>query len=204
MHSCWSELEIKGRSEIPSTVCWHERTHSCTSICLFSGMSDSEVSPEAELGKTSAKHPPVVCVKEAEETLNEDEKEESVDSSRGADGEDEVMYDIGIDTDDENAEGSDGDVRREDEVSWSGHEEACSDPDAACMSGSVDDEGHRIKQQAEAPEQREESRTESKVIFQLVLDGPALSVCGCFGGGGLIAVLNICSQFCIRKKSASC
>lgn len=139
-------------------------------------MSDSEVSPEAELGKTSAKHPQVDCVKEAEETLNEDEKEDSVGSSRG-DGEDEVMYDIDIETDDENAEGSVGDVRREEEeeeVSWSDHEKARSDPDAACMSGSVDDEGHRIKQRAEAPEEREESHTESKVMFQLVLPGPAL------------------------------
>lgn len=131
-------------------------------------MSDSEVSPEAELGKTSAKHTQVDCVKEAnqtEDTLNEDEKEESLDSSRGVDSEDEVMYDIDIDADDENAERSDGDVRREDEVSWNGHGEARSDPDAARMSGSVDDEGHRIKQQAEAPEEREESHTESKVMF---------------------------------------
>lgn len=143
-------------------------------VCLFSGMSDSEVSPEAELGKTSAKHPQVDCVKEAdeaEETLSEKER---VGTSRGVDGEDEVMYDIDIDTDDENAEGSNRDVRREDEVSWSGHEEACSDPDAAFMSGSVEDEGHRIKQQAEAPEEREESHTEAKVMFQLVLGGPAL------------------------------
>lgn len=140
-------------------------------------MSDSEVSPEAEVGRNSARHPQVDCVKEAdeaEETVNEDEKEESVDSSRGVDGEDEVMYDIDIDADDENAEGSVGDVRREDEVSWSGHEEACSDPDAGCMSGSVDDEGHRIKQQAQAPGEREESHPESKVMFQLVVDGPAL------------------------------
>lgn len=136
-------------------------------------MSDSEVSPEAELGKTSAKHPQVDCVKEAEETLNEDEKEDSVGSSRG-DGEDEVMYDIDIETDNENAEGSVGDVRREEEVSWSDHEKVRSDPKAACMSGSVDDEGHRIKQRAEAPEEREESHTESKVMFQLVLPGPAL------------------------------
>lgn len=131
-------------------------------------MSDSEVSPEAELGKTSAKHTRVDCVKEAnqaEDALNEDEKEESLDSSRGVDGEDEVMYDIDIDTDDENAEERDGDVRREDEVSWNGHGEACSNPDAACMSGSVDDEGHGIKPQAEAPEEREESHTESKVMF---------------------------------------
>lgn len=143
------------------------RTHSCTFICLFSGMSDSEVSPETELGKISAKHPQVDCVKEsdeAEETLNDNENE-SVGSSGGVDGEDEEMYDIDINTDDENAEGGDGDVRREDEVSGSGQEEACSDPDAACMSESVDDEGHRIKQQAEAPEDREESHTESKVTF---------------------------------------
>lgn len=145
-----------------SRNCQNERTHSCTSICLFSGMSDSEVSPEAELGKTSAKHPQGDCL-EAEEVLNEDVKEESVDSSK-EDGEDDEMYDIDIDTDDEHTERKDG-------VSWSGHEEACSA--AARMSGSVDDEEHRIKQEAEAPEDREESHTELKVMFFLVLDDPA-------------------------------
>lgn len=193
MHSCWSELEIKRRMEIHRTVCWHERTHSCTTICLFSGMSDSEVSPEADVGKNSAKHPQVDCVKEAdeaEETVNEDEKEESVDSNRGVDGEDEVMYDINIDADDENAEGSVVDIRRGDEVSWSGHEEACSDPDAACMSGSVD-EGHRIKQQAEAPGEREESHPESKVMFQLV-EGPVLL----FQSVGALVVVVVASLLC--------
>ncbi|XP_011611072.2 arfaptin-1 isoform X2 [Takifugu rubripes] len=121
-------------------------------------MSDSEVSPEAELGKTSAKHPQGDCL-EAEEVLNEDVKEEGVDGSK-EDGEDDEMYDIDIDTDDERTERKDGDVWREDGVSWSGHEEACSA--AARMSGSVDDEEHRIKQEAEAPEDREESHTELK------------------------------------------
>lgn len=171
MHSRWPNLDIKewnvflNSSLMAGTVRYHERTHSCTSIYLFSGMSDSEVSPEAELGKTSAKHPRVDCVK-AEETLNEDVKEESVDGSR-ADGEDEVMYDIDINCDDENAERRDRDVRREGKVSRSGHEEACSDTGAARMSGSVDDKELRIKQEAEAPEEREESHTELKVMFPL-------------------------------------
>lgn len=170
-------------------------------------MSDSEVSPEAELGKTSAKHPRVDGVKEAgeaEEALNEDEKEESVGSSRGVDGEDEVMYDIDMDTDDENAERSVGDVRREDEVSWSGREEACSDPDAACMSGSVDDEGPRIEQRA--PEEREESRTASKVMFRLLLDGPAL-LFQSVGALVVVVVASLLRLFVLSfhlKKSASC
>lgn len=157
-------------------------------------MSDSEVSPEAELGKTSAERPRVDCVKEAdeaEETLNENEEEESVGSSRGVDGEDGVMYDIDIDADDKNAERSLWDVRREDEVSWSGREEACSGPDAACMSGSVDDEGHRIKQ--DAPEGREESHTASKVTFQLVLNGPALLFQSV---GALVVVVVVASFLC--------
>lgn len=168
MDSCWSKLETKGRNEIASVVCWRERTHSRTSVCLLSGMSDSEVSPEAELGKTSAKHAQVDCVKEAdqaEDTVSGDEKEESLGSSGGVDGEDGVMYDIDIDADDENAKGGDGDVRREDEVSRNGRGEACRDPDAARVSGSVGDEGHGIKRQAGAPEEREESHTESKVTF---------------------------------------
>lgn len=178
-----------------------ERTHSCTSICLFSGMSDSEVSPEAELGKTSAKHPQGDCL-EAEEVLNEDVKEESVDGSK-EDAEDDEMYDIDIDTDDEHTERKDQDVRREDGVSWSGHKEACSA--AARMSGSVDDEEHRIKREAEAPEDREESHTELKVMFLsfwMILPG-FVSVCGCFGGGGggLIPVKNIYFQCASDKIS---
>lgn len=177
-----------------------ERTHSCRSICLFSGMSDSEVSPEAELGKTSAKHPQGDCL-EAEEVLNEDVKEESVDGSK-EDAEDDEMYDIDIDTDDEHTERKDQDVRREDGVSWSGHKEACSA--AARMSGSVDDEEHRIKREAEAPEDREESHTELKVMFLsfwIILPG-FVSVCGCFGGGGgLIPVKNIYFQCASDKIS---
>lgn len=137
-------------------------------------MSDSEVSPEAELGKTSAKHPRVDCV-EAEETLNEDVKEESVGSSR-ADGEDEVMYDIDINSDGENTERRDRDVRKGGEVSRSGHKEACSETDAACMSGSVDDEELGIKQEAEAPEEGEELHTELKVMFALTWTVPLCSV----------------------------
>lgn len=176
-----------------SRNCQNERTHSCTSICLFSGMSDSEVSPEAELGKTSAKHPQGDCL-EAEEVLNEDVKEESVDGSK--EDEDDEMYDIDIDTD-EHTERKDGDVWREDGVSWSSHEEACTA--AARMSGSVDDEEHRIKQEAETPEDREESHTELKVMFLsfwMILLG-FVSVCGCFGGGGgggLIPLKNIYFQ----------
>lgn len=157
-------------------------------------MSDSEVSPEAELGTTSAVHPQVDCVKEADEaerTLNEDIDKESVDSGSSGDGEHEVMYDIDINADDERAGGRDRGVQRKDEVS--GREEACADADAARMSESVDDEGHRIRQQAEAPEQRGESCTESKVTFPLLLGGPAL-LCSdlCSGGGGLSPVCSIC------------
>lgn len=139
-------------------------------------MSDSEVSPEAELGKTSAKHPQGDCLA-AEEVLNEDVKEGSVGGSK-EDGEDDEMYDIDIDTDDEDTERKDGEVWREDGVSWSGQEEACSA--AARMSGSVDDEEHRIKQETEAPEDREESHTELKVMFRsfwMILLG-FVSVCG--------------------------
>lgn len=182
------------------TVRYHERTHSCTSIYLFSGMSDSEVSPEAELGKTSAMHPRVDCV-EAEETLNEDVKEESVGGSR-RDGEDEVMYDIDINSDDENTERRDRDVQRGGEVSRSGHEEACSETVTACMSGSVDDEELGIKQEAEAPEEGEESHTELKVMFALTwtVSLCSVSVCGCFGGGGLRSEMNIPFQHHLGKK----
>lgn len=138
-------------------------------------MSDSEVSPKADLGKTSGKPSQVDCVKEVDkagETLDEDIKEEGEDSSTGGDGADEVMYDIDIDSDNEKTGRRDRDIQKEGEAS--SHEEACSDNGAACMSGSVDDEGHGIKQQAEAPEEREESHTEPKVMLPLVADGHTL------------------------------
>lgn len=153
-------------------------------------MSDSDVSPEAELGKTSGKHPQGGC-EEAEAVLNEGVKEESVDGSN----EDGVMYDIDINADDENAERKDGDVWREDGVGRSGHEEARGA--AARKPGSVDDGEHGIKPEAEAPEEREESHGELKVMllsFWMVLLR-SLSVGGCFGGGGgLVPLKNLSFQ----------
>ncbi|XP_041641416.1 arfaptin-1 isoform X2 [Cheilinus undulatus] len=75
----------------------------------------SEVSLEAESGKTSAKDPQVDYVEDdkAEESLSEDVKQESVDNSSGGDEQDEELYDIDIDSQEECAEDSDRDAEEE-------------------------------------------------------------------------------------------
>lgn len=164
----------------------------------------SEVSLEAESGKTSAEDPRVDCEEEAdkaEDSSSEDVKQESVDSSRGGDDRDEVMYDIDIDSAEENAENSDRDVQKVDEGVQSECVVTCSDGGAAHMSGSVDNRGHETNhhaETAEAPEESGESRTETKVIFTFTLDNQplqalpycavvhvAVSTSMCFDGGGL-------------------
>ncbi|GLD52222.1 arfaptin-1 [Lates japonicus] len=77
----------------------------------------SEVSLEAESGRTSAEDPQVNCEEadETEESLSEDVKQQSVDNSRGSDGTDEVLYEIDIDSAEENAENGDKAGQNEDE-----------------------------------------------------------------------------------------
>ncbi|KAM7419539.1 hypothetical protein PAMA_016584 [Pampus argenteus] len=122
----------------------------------------SEVSLEAESGKTSAEDPQVDCKEadETEESLSEGVKQESVDASRGQDDRDEVLYDIDIDR----AEEHDKDVQKEDEGFQSESSVTHSDSDAAAahVSGSVDNEGHEENHHVETPEESEDSRTETK------------------------------------------
>lgn len=154
-------------------------------------MSDSEVSIEAESGKMSAKDPQVDCVEEAEkgeESLSEDVKEESVDSSRGGGSNNEVMYDIDINSDEENAVNSEKDVQKVDKGIWSEHVEACCDGDAVNMSGSVANEGHRTNhhsEKAEAPEGSGESHIETKVMCTFIIDNQPLQGLLCCRSFGL-------------------
>lgn len=130
----------------------------------------SEVSLEAESGKTSTEEPQMDCEEsdKAEESLSEDVKQESVDNSRGRDDKDEVLYEIDIDSAEENAENGEKDVQKEDEGIHSETVVTCSDSDAAHVSDSVDNSGHETNhpvETAETPEESGDSHTETKVIF---------------------------------------
>ncbi|KAM4595066.1 arfaptin-1 [Fundulus diaphanus] len=69
----------------------------------------SEVSLEAESGKTSAEEPQKDCeeTERAEESLSEDVTPEGVDSGRGGEDKADVLYEININSDEENAESRD-------------------------------------------------------------------------------------------------
>lgn len=144
--------------------------YSC--ICLFSGMS--EVSLEAESERTSAEDPQVDCEDgdKAGESLSEDVKQESVDPSRGRDYTDEEMYDVDINSNEENAENSDKDVQEEDEAAQSEGVVTHRDGDAADASGSAGEGGHETNhhvERAETPVESGDSHTETKVIFTFTL-----------------------------------
>ncbi|XP_053273895.1 arfaptin-1 isoform X2 [Pleuronectes platessa] len=120
----------------------------------------SEVSLEGESGRTSAENPQMESEEtdKAEESLSEDVRQESVDDSRGRACTDEVLYDIPIDSGEENAEKSDEDIQKACVVT---HREA----DAAHESVSVDTGGHGTNhhgETAEAPEESRDSDTETK------------------------------------------
>lgn len=140
----------------------------------------SEVSLEAESGKTSAEDPQMVCgeADKAEGSLSQDVNQESVDSSKGSDDGDEVLYDIDIDSAEENPENSDEDVQKEDESVQSESVVTCCASEASHMSDSVDNGGHEANhhgETAETPEESGDSHTETKVTFYLHLGQSASS-----------------------------
>uniref|UniRef100_UPI0037E7392E arfaptin-1 isoform X2 n=1 Tax=Semicossyphus pulcher TaxID=241346 RepID=UPI0037E7392E len=145
----------------------------------------SEVSLEAESGKTPAEDPQVDYEEEnkaeeslsedvqdeslsedvKEESLSEDVKEESIDDSSGRDAIDEVLYDIDIDSPEEFAEDIDRDVQEEDEGIQSESEVTWSKDDVAHVSDSVENEGNQTNhhvERAETPEENGESHIEAK------------------------------------------
>ncbi|XP_026216031.1 arfaptin-1 isoform X2 [Anabas testudineus] len=113
----------------------------------------SEVSLEAESGKTSAEDPQVDCedADKVEEGFSEDVKVESADNNSGRDVSAEVMYDIDINSSDENAE-----KRAERESIQKTSVVMQRDGDPAHKSGTVDNGGQ------EAPQESEDSDTEAK------------------------------------------
>ncbi|XP_008295209.1 arfaptin-1 isoform X1 [Stegastes partitus] len=118
----------------------------------------SEVSLEAESGKTSAEDPQMDCEEadKAEDSLSEDLQEESVDLNRGGDDKADVLYDIDIDSDGEKAEASDKDVEEEEDEGIQSKN---------VVSGSVDNgerEAEHHVETAETPEESEDSHTETK------------------------------------------
>lgn len=136
----------------------------------------SEVSLEAESGKTSGEDPQLdIEVEEdedevAEERLTDDVKQASVDSDVGGDDLDGVMYEIDIDSTEDNRETSDKEVDR---GSQREHVGTCDDGEATRMSSSVDNgglEAERHAERAEAPEESGEADAETKVIFSLILN----------------------------------
>lgn len=162
----------------------------------------SEVSLEAESGKTSAEDSQMDFEEadKAEESLREDVKQASVDNSRGRNDRDDVLYDIDIDSTEENAENGDKAIQKEDEgIQRESVVKTCSGSDAAHMSDSVENGGHetnRHVETAETPEEGGDSRTETKVIFTFTLDTllalphcalvhVAVSIFTCCRGGGL-------------------
>lgn len=117
----------------------------------------SEVSLEAESGKTSAEDPQVDCedADKVEEGFSEDVKVESADNNSGRDVSDDVMYDIDIDSAEENTENSDKDVKKEDEGTQNKSVVMCRD-------GSVDNRGQ------DTPEESGDSQTGAKVTFTVI------------------------------------
>ncbi|XP_013769764.1 arfaptin-1 [Pundamilia nyererei] len=116
----------------------------------------SEVSLEAESGKTSSEEPQMDCEEDgkAEESLSKELKQESVDSSSVR--EDDVMYDIDINSDEENAESSNRKGQKP-------HDEGIQSETLA--SGRVADRGHETKRSietAETPQESGDTHTETK------------------------------------------
>ncbi|XP_029298167.1 arfaptin-1 isoform X2 [Cottoperca gobio] len=127
----------------------------------------SEVSLEAEAGNTSAEDSQLDCegADKADESLSEDVKQESVDNSGGRDDTDDVLYDIDIDSAEENAENSDKAIQREDEGIQRKGVVTRRDSDAAHRFESAEDEGHVTHlhvEPADTPEESEDSHTETK------------------------------------------
>ncbi|KAK5865750.1 hypothetical protein PBY51_019995 [Eleginops maclovinus] len=127
----------------------------------------SEVSLEAESGRTSPGDPQLDCegADKTEESVSEDGKQDSVDdSSERHDLEDE-MDEIDIDSAEENADNGHNAIQKQDEGIQRKGVVTCSESDAAHMSDSVENEGpetkHRVET-AETPEESGDSHTETK------------------------------------------
>lgn len=141
----------------------------------------AEVSLEAESGKTSGEDPRLDSEDEvAEERMTDvaeermtDVAQESVDSDVGGDDPDGAMYEIDIDSTEENIETSDKHMQEVDLGSQSENVATCDGGEAARMSSGVDNGGLEAEhhaERAEAPKESGEGDAETKVTFSLILD----------------------------------
>lgn len=131
----------------------------------------AEVSLEAESGKTSGEDPQLDSEEEddvAQERLTDDVKQDSVDSNVGGGDPDGSLFEIDIDSTEDDVETSEKPMQEVDLGSQSDNVVACDDGEATRMSSSVDNGGlgaERHAERAEAPEESGEADAGTKVIF---------------------------------------
>lgn len=126
-------------------------------LCLVSGMS--EVSLEAVSGKASADDPHKDCEepdKAEEGSLSEDVTPETERSSREGEDKADMLYEININSDEENAESCSKAVQEKD--------------GGTVVSSSVGSGAKHQGEAAEAPKENGESLSETKVIFTFIFD----------------------------------
>lgn len=126
----------------------------------------SEVSLEAESGKTSAVEPQMDCeeAERAAESQTVDVTQENVDTAGESEGRAEVLYDIDIDSGEESAGSSD---RCEDEEERGDQRErVVMHSNAANTTDSVDS-GEDDRNTPETAEESGDSKTEKKVMLNL-------------------------------------
>ncbi|XP_034388231.1 arfaptin-1 isoform X1 [Cyclopterus lumpus] len=125
----------------------------------------SEISLETESGKTSSEDSEMDCegAEKSEASLSKDEKQESVDNSRRRDDKDDVLYDIDIDSAEENAEkNGDEAILEADEGIQRESAVTCTDSVAAHVSDRVEHGGQETDHHVETPEESGDSDTETK------------------------------------------
>lgn len=117
----------------------------------------SEVSLEAESGKTSAEDLQMDCQDDdkSEHSLSEEDlNQESVDEGREVDDTADVLYDVNIESDEEKAESSDRTSDQEDSGKDIQQE--------SVLTGSVDNGEHEANHRVETPEESGDSHPETK------------------------------------------
>lgn len=117
----------------------------------------SDVSLEAESGKTSAEDPQQDCeADKAKESLREEDlAAESVDSSRGGEDTEDVMYDIDINSDEDRAGCREKNFQEQSEGSLK----------VSSVPGSAGEEAKHRVELSKTPERNGDSDCETKVIF---------------------------------------
>lgn len=128
----------------------------------------SDVSLEAESGKTSAEDPQQDCeADKAKESLRENLAPASVDSSRNGEDAEDAMYDIDINSDEDRAGSCEKDFQEQKEGSLN----------VSAVSGSAGEEAKHRVELSKTPERNGDSNYETKVIFIFMWrNQPALSL----------------------------